>query len=204
MGLVVGIQRFDPTRGIKLGTYVSYWIRCYILDAILNHSHIIKLSKNTSRRKVFYNYRKQRALLEAQGIEATSAAVAEKLNVKEEDVAVTHAAMQAPVYLDAAVDASSDMTRMDMLVSDGVSPDEAFDFAERVDQLEVSFKEFRKTLKDNERKVFDLRMLRGEDEGWTLQAVGDELGVTRERVRQIQNNIEPKLKRFCLRNGISL
>jgi DNA-directed RNA polymerase sigma subunit (sigma70/sigma32) len=47
-------------------------------------------------------------------------------------------------------------------------------------------------------------MLRGEDEGWTLQAVGDELGVTRERVRQIQNNIEPKLKRFCLRNGISL
>lgn len=192
MGLMIGIQKFDPKRGLKLSTYVTWWIRAYILNHLVKNKALVKMGTTQAQRKLFFNLRKEQASLASQGLDVTPELIAEKLQVEESEVREMDLRLSEEVRLDAPL-SENEGSQLDLLTADGISPDEALETA----QLAAEFESFAQTLKHNEQMVFKLRMVEGEDFGWTLQAVGDVLGVTRERVRQIEAKLTPKFKKFC-------
>lgn len=195
VGLVKGIERFDPTRGYKLSTYVSYWIRAYILNFIVSDARLVKLGTTQAQRKLFFNLSKERAAMEAQGLEVTAETIAEKMVVSEKDVKEMEVRMTRDSSLDEPVRdfGPGTTSKIEILVSDGLVPDEALASAQKEEVLAKQFDLFRGSLAANEKVVFDSRMLGDE----TLQVVGDRLNVSRERIRQIENRITERLQRFA-------
>lgn len=197
IGLIHGIERFDPTRGYKLSTYVSYWIRAYILNFIVSDARLVKLGTTQSQRKLFFNLSRERAAMEAQGLEVTPEALAEKLVVSEKDIKEMEVRMGKDSSLDEPIQdfgSTGSMTsKMDLISSDDLNPDEALSSCQKEEILTKEFDIFRGSLAPNEKVVFESRML-GEE---TLQEVGDKLNVSRERVRQLEARISERLQRFA-------
>jgi len=203
IGLIHGIERFDPTRGYKLSTYVSYWIRAYILNFIVSDARLVKLGTTQSQRKLFFNLSRERAAMEAQGLEVTPEALAEKLVVSEKDIKEMEVRMGKDSSLDEPIQeygSTGSMTsKMDLISSDDLIPDEALSSFQKEEILTKEFGIFRGSLAPNEKVVFESRML-GEE---TLQEVGDKLNVSRERVRQLEVRISERLQRFAEAKNLS-
>lgn len=203
IGLIRGIERFDPNRGYKLSTYVSYWIRAYILNFIVSDARLVKLGTTQSQRKLFFNLSRERAAMEAQGLEVTPEALAEKLVVSEKDIKEMEVRMGKDSSLDEPIkdfDSTGSMTsKMDLISSDDLNPDEALSSCQKEEILTKEFDVFRGSLAPNEKVVFESRIL-GEE---TLQEVGDKLNVSRERVRQLEARISERLQRFAEAKNLS-
>lgn len=201
LGLIVGIERFDPSKGIRLSTYSAYWIRAYVFDYIIKNAKMIRVVTTSNQRKLFFNLNKEKARLEAQGIEITPEIIAEHLQVRPKDVVEMEQRM-SQVHLDTPSNEPREKitSSINLLKSNNAGPDEELENAEFRDRLVKEFDEFKKNLKEKERKIFDLRMV----EDKTLQEVGESLGLTRERVRQIQSSLEDKLKKFCSNRGLAI
>ena len=200
LGLIRGIEKFDPERGLKLGTYVGYWIRAYMLSYIVRNARLVKLGTTQAQRKLFFKLNKEKARLAAMGSEITPELIAEHLQVDKKDVEEMETRLEASeTRLDATVGDSDKNTRLDRIAADGMSPDEALENAQESAQLSEKLQQFRAKLNRNEQFVFDLRMIQDQ----TLQEVGDQVGVTRERIRQLEAKLTDRLRKFCLSNNIS-
>jgi RNA polymerase sigma-32 factor len=197
IGLMQAVKRFDPHRGVKLSSYSAWWIRAYILRFILNNWRLVKLGTTQAQRKLFFNLNKERARLAAIGIEPTHEQIAKRLDVAEKDV------RQMDLRLSAA-DASLDMpmgdpdgkqtSRLEMMPSPIDGPDTLTENAELLSMISDHLKTFRETLSGKELEIFDKRMIA--EEALTLQQLGDEFGVSRERVRQIEARVAGRLRTF--------
>jgi RNA polymerase sigma-32 factor len=86
VGLMQAVQRFDPYKGVKLSSYAVYWIRAYILKFLIDNIRLVRLGSSRAERKLFFRLNKERRALEAQGFQAEPALLAERLDVREEDV----------------------------------------------------------------------------------------------------------------------
>src|SRR3990167_4515224 len=86
VGLIRGVENFDPSRGNKLSTYVSFWVEAYVLNYIIKDARLVKLGTTQAQRKLFFNLNKEKAKLSAQGLEITPELIAERLSVSEKDV----------------------------------------------------------------------------------------------------------------------
>ncbi len=192
IGLMRGIEKFEPERGLKLSTYVCDWIRAYMISYIVRDARLVKLGTTQAQRKLFFRLNREKARLEAQGQEITPELIARHLDVKEQDVVDMEQRLFSETSLDMPLNEDGG-TRLDMLSSDGATPDEALALAEKDSALQKNFNVFRSSLKPNEKIVFDMRMLNDQ----RLQEVGDKLSVSRERIRQIESRLEDKLRRFC-------
>ncbi len=199
IGLMQAVKRYDPYRGVKLSSYAAWWIRAYILRFILNNWRLVKLGTTQAQRKLFFNLRKKRAELTAMGIDPTDAEIAKQLNVPESDVADMDVRLQQnEKSLDAPVgDAEGrSISRVDMMPSGWQGPEALVADEELQALLKEKLGEFRKTLagKDKELAIFDERL--AADEPLTLQELGDRFGISRERVRQLEQRLTGKLREF--------
>jgi RNA polymerase sigma-32 factor len=199
IGLMQAVKRYDPYRGVKLSSYAAWWIRAYILRFILNNWRLVKLGTTQAQRKLFFNLRKKRAELQALGIDPTNAEIAKQLNVPEQDVqemdlrlAASEKSLDAPVG-DAEGRA---IARVDMMPSAGEGPESLMADNEMQELLKEKLAEFRKTLegKDKELAIFDQRLVA--DEPLTLQELGDRFGISRERVRQLEQRLTGRLRDY--------
>ena len=86
VGLMHAVKKFDPYRGVKLSSYAAWWIRAYILRYVMENWRIVKLGTTQAQRKLFFNLRKERDKLAAQGFDPTPKLLAERLDVTERDV----------------------------------------------------------------------------------------------------------------------
>ena len=86
MGLLQAVQKFDPYRGIKFSYYSSYWIKAYMWSFIMKNWKLVKIGTTQTQRKLFYNLAKERDRLIAEGFIPETKLLAERLNVKEEDI----------------------------------------------------------------------------------------------------------------------
>jgi len=204
IGLMQAVKRYDPYRGVKLSSYAAWWIRAYILRFILNNWRLVKLGTTQAQRKLFFNLRKKRAELQAMGIDPTDAEVAKALNVAEQDVtdmetrlASSEKSLDAPVG-DAEGRA---IARVDLLPAAGEGPESMMAEGELQALLKDKLGVFRSTLtgKDKELAIFDQRLVA--DDPLTLQELGDRFGISRERVRQLEQRLTARLRDY-LKNEI--
>jgi RNA polymerase sigma-32 factor len=199
IGLMQAVKRYDPYRGVKLSSYAAWWIRAYILRFILNNWRLVKLGTTQAQRKLFFNLRKKRAELQALGVDPSNAEIAKQLNVPENEVEEMEVRLQASEKsLDAPVgDAEGRaIARVDMMPSLGAGPEAIMADGELQALLKDKLGSFRKTLegKDKELAIFDERLVA--DEPLTLQELGDRFGISRERVRQLEQRLTGRLREY--------
>jgi RNA polymerase sigma-32 factor len=195
IGLMQAVKRYDPYRGVKLSSYSAWWIRAYMLRFILNNWRLVKIGTTQAQRKLFFNLSKEKARLSAMGIEPSYAEIAKRLNVEEKDVVEMDRRLgRSEASLDAAVgdDESKPTTRLELLAVPGQGPDTLTENAELGELLREQLQKFRSTLVGKDVAIFDRRM--ATDEPLTLQELGDEFGVSRERVRQLEARLYGRLR----------
>jgi len=199
IGLMQAVKKYDPYRGVKLSSYAAWWIRAYILRYILNNHRLVKLGTTQAQRKLFFNLKKEKAKLAAQGIEPTPERIADKLDVPVKDVVSMDRRMSAgDASLDAPLRGSDDsgrpVSRLDMMSGEGPAFDEILADEELGDMLKDKIHEFGDTLEDREKVIFEKRLVA--EDPLTLQSLGDIFGVSRERVRQLEKRLLGHMKTY--------
>ncbi|HEV8548597.1 MAG TPA: RNA polymerase factor sigma-32, partial [Polyangiaceae bacterium] len=195
IGLMQAVKRYDPYRGVKLSSYAAWWIRAYMLRFILNNWRLVKVGTTQAQRKLFFNLSKEKAKLKALGIEPSSAEIAKRLEVPEADVIeMDRRLARSDASLDTPVQSSDGRatTRLELLPGTSETPELATESAEMEQLLHLQLEEFRKTLTGKDVQIFDKRLVA--DEPLTLQELGDQFGVSRERVRQLEARLTGKLR----------
>ncbi len=199
IGLMQAVKRYDPYRGVKLSSYAAWWIRAYILRFILNNWRLVKLGTTQAQRKLFFNLRKKKAELIAMGIDPTDAEIAKQLNVPESDVAEMDVRLAASEKsLDAPVGDSEgrSIAKIDMMPAGGEGPEALMADGELQAMLKEKLANFRKTLvgKEKDIAIFDERLV--SEDPLTLQELGDRFGISRERVRQLEQRLTGHLREY--------
>lgn len=198
VGLAEAVTRYDPYRGVKFTSYAQYWIRAMILNYLMNHLHPVRIGSSRAGRKLFYNLKKARRELIRRGEEPTPALIAEYLDVDEAEVVRVAAQLDSPaVSMDAPAQGLERVTVGELMPAEQDDPEEIAAEREMNSQLAVAIKQFGEMLDDDREKAiwFD-RML--SDEPRSLVELGDEYGVSKERIRQVEVQIREKFKKYLL------
>ena len=191
LGLIKAAQRFDETRGFKFISYAVWWIRQSILQALAEHSRIVRLPLN----KVGLTNRISRAyqLLEQQfEREPTAEELADVLEVTAEEVSTTLMMSTRHVSVDGPLLDGEENTLIDVLVNDNAdSTDERLVYDE---SLKMEIKTTLKTLTERQKNVICYFYGIGVDHPLSLEDIGERYSLTRERVRQIKDKAITKLR----------
>ncbi len=194
IGLIEAIDRFDYTRGFKFSTYSTWWIRQSIIKAIANKGRLIRVPIHMLNTiKKCYYVTKQ--LTQKYGREPTTAEISEKLGVSEDKVLKILHIAQEPSSLEVPVNPESSSELGDLIVDIDSSGHEDTIFFIALQEL---IKQVLNKLNIREKKIIELRFGLDGEGPYTLEETGRIIGITRERVRQIQNNALKKLKNFKL------
>ncbi|MGQ4275058.1 RNA polymerase factor sigma-32 [Terrihabitans sp. B22-R8] len=207
VGLLEAAARFDPDREVRFSTYATWWIRAAIQDYVLRNWSIVRGGTSSTQKALFFSLRRLRWRLarQSEGLSNTEIyrEIAQAVGVSEADVATMDSRLSGPdMSLNAPLtDGESDSSeRMDFLVDDGPLPEEIV--AERVDEGRRNdwLRDALKVLDERELKIIRARQLA--EESQTLEALGAVLGISKERVRQIEHRALQKLKR-ALEGGMA-
>ena len=201
MGLMQALQKFDPERGFRFSTYAMFWIKAEIYETILNNWSIVKLGNSANQKRVFFNLtRAKRALgiMDNNLSDEQTKQIAEYLSVPESDVERMSTRMSArDVSLNAPLNTDSDSK--DILSN---MADSKINIEENLEQLEFKrrgyelLKKHLSNLPERDREILAARRL--SDPVATLEALSQKYGISRERVRQIEERAFNKLKNAIL------
>lgn len=205
IGLLQAVRHFDPDKGARLGHYATWWIKSYILKYIIDNFRLIKLGTTKDQKKLFYNLMREKERLQAAGFEATPLEIATQLGVDADAVVDMERRLTQPEYaleapIKAGGDGISDATLQDFLPNSDIPVDELMAREQTSDVLKERLDQFSKTLKPKEQRIFTERLL--SELPLTLQEIADEYGISKERVRQLEERLLEKLKKFIKESGL--
>ncbi|MDH3194825.1 MAG: RNA polymerase factor sigma-32, partial [Hyphomicrobiales bacterium] len=205
IGLLEAAARFEPEREVRFSTYATWWIRASIQDYVLRNWSIVRGGTSSAQKALFFNMRRLRARL-SKGDDTMKGPhlygeIARALRVSREDVALMDSRLSGPdASLNAPVIESdgNSADRQDFLVSDAPLPDETvgqnIDAERRIawlnDALDV--------LNARELKIITERRLA--ENGSTLESLGRTMGISKERVRQIESRALEKLRAALIKS----
>ena len=196
-GLVHALQKFDTTRGTRLVTYASFWIKAYVLNYIIRSWSMVGGGSGALRSKMFFKLRRERvriANLVGEGEQADEL-LAKALNLPQAKVAAMVRSLDArDVSLDAHVFGDSATTLGDTLVDGEQSQEDGLVRSEVGGYVRDAVSEALGGLDPRERYIVEKRLMADNDEELSLADIGRDLGVSRERARQLEARAKKKLK----------
>ena len=199
IGLMKAVKRYDPERGVRLVSFALHWIRAEIHEYILRNWRLVKIATTKAQRKLFFNLRSLKQGLESLKPQEASS-IAQRLNVSASDVLEMEARFNGrEVALDAGVnDEDEDYAPITYLAA--AADDEPSAVLERK-QLETlksaGLVQALENLDERSRRIIEARWLR-EDAAATLHELADEMGVSAERIRQIEQKALARMQAVLL------
>jgi RNA polymerase nonessential primary-like sigma factor len=200
LGLMRAIDKFEPERGFRFSTYATWWIRQSIERAIMNQARTVRLPVHMVRE--LNQILRAKYHLEAQhhdGKDATAEDIAYLVGRPVDDVQDILALSEHAASLDAPLDNDPQASLMDMLPGDS---DDGPDSRAEHHEITVLVRDWLTKMPDKQRTVIVRRFGLDNDDPATLEQLASEMGVTRERVRQIQQEALAKLKRALTARGV--
>jgi RNA polymerase sigma-32 factor len=195
MGLMEAVKNFDPYRGVRFPSYAVWWIRAYIIRYIMSDWRMVKIGTTQAQRKLFFNLQKEKEKLEAEGITPGPKLLAQRLNVKENEVIEMEQRLGSrDLSVDVPIGEGDEATLLNFLPDDKQNPEEQIAETQYRELLREKMAQFAKSLKDKELVIYRERLLN--EEPLTLREIGEKYGISRERVRQIEERVKKKLKTY--------
>jgi RNA polymerase primary sigma factor len=184
IGLIHAIQRFDPDRGVKLITYAVWWIRQSIMHAMADHTGTVRLPIKQAglMHKISLT---QRTLRQELGRESSTEELAERLEIKIEDIENVMRVRRTHLSLDQPISEGDDTSYLDMLEEKDATSAEDNLFQH---SLEDEIEDLLKDLEPREKEIIRLRFGFDRDP-MTLEEIGHKIGLSRERIRQIEKKV---------------
>lgn len=193
MGLMEAVKNFDPYRGVRFPSYAVWWVRAYMIRYIMNDWRMVKIGTTQAQRKLFFNLQKEKEKIEAEGLTPGPKLLAQRLNVKEDEVVEMEQRLASrDLSVDMPIGDDDEATLLNFLPDDKQTPEEQFAETQYSDLLREKMELFAKNLKDKELVIYRERLLN--EEPLTLREIGEKYGISRERVRQIEERVKKKLK----------
>jgi len=195
MGLMEAVKNFDPYRGVRFPSYAVWWIRAYMIRHIMNDWRMVKIGTTQAQRKLFFNLQKEKEKLEAEGLTPGPKLLAQRLNVKEDEVVEMEQRLASrDLSVDMPMGDDEEATLLHFLPDQKDSPEEQIAETQYQQLLREKMEQFAGALKDKELVIFRERLLN--EEPLTLREIGEKYDISRERVRQIEERVKRKLKAF--------
>ncbi len=200
IGLVQAVKKFDPYKNVKFSYYASFWIKAYILKFIMDNWRLVKIGTTQGQRKLFFRLKKEKQKLIDEGFDPRPKLLSERMGVSEQEILDMDQRLDGwDISLDEPVRDDSGTERIEFINNDIDSTEDRVARKQIEDILHTRVNEFKKSLKPRELEIFEKRIF--SDEPLTLQEIGESYNISRERVRQIENNIIKKMKDY-FRNEI--
>ncbi|MEA2660237.1 MAG: polymerase sigma-32 factor [Candidatus Binatota bacterium] len=195
MGLMEAVKNFDPYRGVRFPSYAVWWIRAYMIRYIMNDWRMVKIGTTQAQRKLFFNLQKEKERIEAEGLTPGPKLLAQRLNVKEDEVVEMEQRLASrDLSVDVPIGDDEEATMLNFLPDNKQSPEDEFADTQFREVLREKMAQFGKNLKDKELVIYEERLLN--EEPLTLREIGEKYGISRERVRQIEERVKKKLKNY--------
>ncbi len=205
IGLMKAVKKFEPERGFRLSTYAMWWIKASVTEHILRSWSLVKLGTMAAQKKLFFSLRKAKArlqILDAGELDPEQAeALSRQFGLSADDILNMNRRMAARDYsLNAPVSEDGDSVEfMDTLVDESPSPEaiiaEREEAGVRNEMLQAALAE----LPERERHIFVERRLK--DDPVTLEQLGEEYGISRERVRQLEVRAFEKVQKAVIQSA---
>jgi RNA polymerase sigma-32 factor len=195
IGLMEAVKNFDPYRGVRFPSYAVWWIRAYIIRYIMNNWRMVKIGTTQAQRKLFFNLQKEKEKLENEGFSPGPKLLAQRLDVKEgEVVEMEQRLANRDLSTDVPIGDDEERTLLSLIADNNLTPEESLAEKEYQSLLKEKMERFADALKDKELVIFRERLL--SEQPLTLREIGERYGISRERVRQIEERVKKRLKAY--------
>ena len=195
IGLMKAVSKYDPSKGAKLSYYASWWIKSYILKFILDNFRLVRIGTTQEQKKLFYNLMREKERLMNMGINPDVKQLSESLGVSEKAVIEMDHRLGSygqEVSMDKPLDDEGRQSLADLIGDSHAGPEEELEGLQNLEILRDHLKDFIKDLKPRDQEIFKKRLLSEIPE--SLQSIADEYGVSRERIRQVEERLIGQLK----------
>jgi len=203
VGIMQALKKFDPDKGFRLSTYAIWWIKAHIQQYILNSWSLVKIGTTPQQRKLFFNLRKLKLKLgasESNNIdEHIKQHIAEQLKVTAEEVEEMNQRLSLPDHslnVPTSSDGESEGEWQDLIVDDARDQEGEVIYQDEIRKRQQLLEESFTILNERELAIFKKRRLFEPPE--TLDVLSQELGISKERVRQVENRAFEKLRDYML------
>jgi RNA polymerase sigma-32 factor len=195
VGLMQAVKRFDPDKGYRLLSYAVYWIRSYIHNFLMRTTRMIRLGTSRAHRKLFFKLRALKGKLEANGMDGRDDivdAVASEVGVERRDVEEMDRYLSSREASLDAPQAASGTALVEVLPAEALTQEEQLVSLEAEADRSARLETALASLDERERRIIEMRHLR--DEPQELKALGEEMGISKQRVFQLERRAMGKLR----------